>query len=227
MKTKLQHSLLTLSLAAIMLGCGTGSDSDPLVPEVLSIEIEDANVTTMLHSLKLDTDEDQFVVIVTYDDNTSSTATYQLDWDSNDTAVVDVQNGLVVPTANQGSAEISASYRDELFTPESKTVEIIPLHDINVSSEDLNITYDDTNASRAALDINVTGAYPLQANGTFEDNATIATISSNIIWTSSNTSVATVDSAGLLTVLATGITDINTSVYNEINSTLELNVTIE
>lgn len=226
MNTRLQQSLLTLSLAALMLGCGTGSESDPLLPEIVSIEINEANVTTKIHSLALDTDETQLFVTVTYDDNTSSSATYQVDWESNDTAVVDVQNGLVDAVANQGSVEISASFRDELFTPESKTIEIIPLRDLNVSSQDLNITYDDTNASRAALDINVTGAYPLQANGTFEDNATITAISSDISWTSSNTSVATVDAAGLLTVLASGLTDINTSVYNEINSTLELNVTI-
>jgi len=226
MNKRLQQSLLTLSLAAVLLGCGTGSENDPLLPEIVSIEIDGANVTTSIHSLALDTDETQLFVTVTYDDNTSSSATYQLDWESNDTAVVDVHNGLVAAVANQGSAGISASFRDELFTTQSKTVEIIPLRDLNVSSQDLNITYDDANTSRATVDINVTGAYPLQANGTFEDNATISAISSNITWTSSNTSVATVDAAGLLTVLATGLADINTSVYNEINSTLELNVTI-
>jgi len=226
MNTRLQQSLLTLSLAAVMLGCGTGSETDPLLPEIVSIEIDEANVTTRIHSLTLDTDETQLFVTVTYDDGTSSSATYQPDWESNDTTTVDVFNGLIDAKKNNGSAEISASFRGELFTPQSKTVEIIPLRDLNVSSQDLNITYDDTNASRAALDINVTGTYPLQANGTFEDNATISAISSNIIWTSSNTSVATVDATGQLTVLAAGLTDINTSVYSEINSTLELNVTI-
>ena len=226
MNTRLQRSLLTLSLAAVMLGCGTGSESDPLLPEIVSIEIDEADVTAKIHSLALDTDEDQLSATVTYDDNTSSSVTYQLDWESNDTAVVDVQNGLVSAVANQGSAEISASFRDELFTPESKTVEIIPLSDLNVSSDVLDIVYDDANTSKAALDVNSTGSYQLQANGTFEDNATISAISSHIGWTSSNTSVATVDSAGLMTVIASGVTDINASVYNEINSTLELNVTI-
>ncbi|MGB5964891.1 MAG: hypothetical protein WBF77_12090 [Sulfurimonadaceae bacterium] len=224
----LQLSLLSFSLAAFMLGCGTESDEAPLVPEIISISIDDANVTTPIRSL---VQEVQLGATVLYSDGTSSNATYQLDWESNDTSVV-VNNGLVVAAANHGTATISASYRDKLYTTESKTIEITPLTELNITttSADLNITYNDTNASQAAVDINVTGSYTLQANGTFEDNETVLAISSNIAWTSSNTTVATIDSAGLMTIYSlidqNGTADINVSIYNEVNATLELNVSL-
>jgi len=229
MKTTLQHSLITLSLAAVMLGCGTGSENDPLLPEIVSIEINDANVTTEIHSLALDTDEDQLYVTVAYDDGTSSSATYQLDWESNDTAAVDVLNGLLDAKKNNGSAQISASFRDTFYTPVSKRVDIIPLHEINVSSDVLNISYE-ANASKATLDINESGSYTLQANGTFDDNATITAISSDINWTSSNTTVATYDMAsGQLIIKAfdqNATADLNVSVFNEVNATLQINVIV-
>lgn len=208
-----------------MAGCGTTSDSDPLVPEIVSISIDEANETTRIHSLSLDTDNDQLTATVLYSDGESSQATYQLEWDSNDSNVATVLNGKVTAADNNGSALISASFRDKLFTGESKKVEIIPLSDINITTDatDINISYEN-NVSR--LDINMTGSYPLLANGTFEDNATISAISSSIEWSSSNVSVATIDSAGVLTIIGSGLADINASVYNEINSTLELNVTL-
>ena len=226
MNTRLQYSLLTLSLAGIMMGCGTTSDRDPLVPEIAAIEIDGTDVNSSIHSIILADDQNQLTATILYDDNSSSATTYQLDWESNDTTVMEVQNGLLTPTANRGAAAISASYRDKLFTTIDKYVTIIPLSDINITSEDLNITYlNDKNSAN----IYTGSSYTLKANGTYDDNqTTIDPISSNIQWTSSNTTIATIDSTGILTVYSTeGIVDINVSVYNEINSTLELNVTIQ
>ena len=226
----LKLSLLSVSLAALMLGCGTESDESPLVPEIVSITIDEANITVPIRSLA---ESFQLNATVLYDDGTYNSATYQLNWESNDTAVVAVDGlGLVTATANHGSAAISASYRDKLFTIESKVFEITPLTDVNISTEatDLNITYNDTNSSQAAVDINITGSYSLQVNGTFEDNATILDISSHRVWTSSNTTVATVDLIGLMTIYSladeNGTADINISIYDEINATLELNVSL-
>ena len=230
MNKRLQRSLLTLSLAAIMIGCGTTSDSDPMIPEILSIEIDGTDVNSSIHAIIIDEDEVQLNATVSYDDSTRANATDQLDWESNDTAVVTVLNGLLTPAANGGVAAISASYRDKFFTTKDKNVTIIPLTNITITSaQDINITVDDANSTLYHLDINTTGEYTLQSYGTFDDNkTTIDPISSNIQWTSSNTSVATVgDTTGIVTVIATGTADINVSVHNEINSTLELNVTIQ
>ncbi|WP_345975477.1 Ig-like domain-containing protein [Sulfurimonas sp. HSL3-7] len=227
MNTRLQYALLTLSLAGIMTGCGTTSDSDPLVPEIASIEIDGTDTDSSIHAIVLPDDENQLSATVFYDDNSSSSnVTYQLDWDSNDTTVMEVQNGLLTPTANRGTAAISASFRNKLFTTIDKKVTIIPLNDINITSEDINITYA---TDKNSANVYTGSSYTLKANGTFDDNqTTVDPISSNIQWSSSNTTIATIDSTGLLTVQSTaGIVDINVSVYDEINSTLELNVTVQ
>lgn len=226
MNRRLRHTLTTLSLAAIIAGCGTTSDRDPLVPEIASVEIDGTDTNSSIHAIALPDDQNQLSATVLYDDGSSSIATYQLDWESNDTTVMNVQNGLVTPAANRGTAAISASYRNTLFTTIDKNVTIIPLRDVNITSEDINITY--TN-DRNSANIYTGSSYTLKANGTFDDNQTTADpISSNIQWSSSNTTIATIDSTGLLTVNSTeGIVDINVSVYNEINSTLELNVTVQ
>ncbi len=222
----LKNSLLSLSLAALMIGCGTESNEPPLVPGIVSISIDDTNTTTSIRSLA---HEIQLYATVLYTDGTSDTATYQLDWESNDTSVVVVNNGLVSAVANHGAAAISASYRDKLFTTVDKNITIIPLIDVNITSTsaDLNISYADANAS---VDINTTGSYTLQANGTFEDNETVLAISRSVLWTSSNATVATIDVEGLMTILPladqNGTADINVSIYNEINATLEVNVSL-
>ncbi len=227
MKTELKHSLSTLILAALLVGCGGTSDSDPLIPEIASIEVDGTDVNSSVHAIIIDTDPSQLTATVTYDDNTSSYATYQLDWESNDTSVMTVLNGLLTPAANSGTAAISASYRDRLFTTTDKNVTIIPLTDINITCEqDINVTAD-TNTTLYHADFNTAGDYTLQANGVFEDNMTVSAISSNIKWISSNTSVATVaETTGIITIIANGTADINVSVLNDINNTLLIDVNI-
>ena len=127
--TYLKLSLLSISLAALMLGCGTESDEPPLVPDITSIEIDGSEQNGSIHSIIIDIDEQQLNATVSYDDNTSSNATYQLAWESNDTQAVTVFNGLLLPTANAGSAAISASYWDKIFTTADKNITIIiPAH---------------------------------------------------------------------------------------------------
>lgn len=227
MNRRLRHTLTTLSLAGIMTGCGTTSDSDPLVPEIAAIEIDGTDAVSSVHAIILPDDQNQLSATVLYDDGSSSIATYQLDWESNDTAVMNVFNGLMTPTANRGTAAISASYRGKLFTTIDKNVTIIPLSDINITSEDINISY---TSDKSSANVYTGSSYTLNANGTFDDNqTTIEPISSNIQWSSSNTTIATIDSTtGVLTINSTeGIVDINASVYSETNSTLELNVTVQ
>lgn len=222
--TYLKLSLLSFSLAAFLVGCGTESDEAPLVPEIVSIEIDGTDTNSSVRSLE---DELQLIATIIYSDGTDSTATSQLDWESNDTTLITVSNGLVTAVANHGTAAISASYRDKLFTTVDKNITIVPLTDVNITSVedpivDINYTADPMHA-----DINVSGTYKLSAIGTFEDGESNVTITSDINWTSSNTTIATIDiSTGDLNVLADGHTDINLSIYNEINTSLLIDVNL-
>ena len=214
--TYLKLSLLSFSLAAFMFGCSQdSSDSDPLVPEIESISIEG---TSAIHSITISSDNSQLLGLITYTDGTTSTTYNELDWESN-TSNVYVHNGLLEANANSGDAIISSSYRDKIFNKDNYTVRIIALKDVNISSTSLNIT-------APSIDINTSGDYPLVANGTFTDNNVTTNISSHIIWTSSNTTVATINYLGVLSVEQNGTADINISVYNEKNASLKVNVGI-
>ena len=171
--TYLKLSLLSFTLAAFMVGCSTESDEAPLVPEIVSIEIDGTDTNSTVRSLE---DELQLRATVTYSDETDSSVDTQLDWESNDTTVIVVHNGLVTAVANHGTAAISTSYRDKLFTTVDKNITIIPLTDINITSiedptVDINYTTDPMHA-----DINVSGIYKLTAIGTFENGDSNITI---------------------------------------------------
>ena len=236
MKT-LHNVLLSSSLLALMSGCQSNNANAPLIPEVEAIQIIDYNTTTSLYALT-DTSADanaassttSLQATIIYSDGRSATTVNELDWESNNSRVVAVSNGLCAALVNHGSAKISASYRKTLYTKsdESKELTIIPLVDANISEKSgvLDINYDN-NGSTGHVDINDSGPYELSANGHFEGEKPITEISSNRIWSSSNTTVATVSSNGTLYIALdkNGTAIIKTSIFNEVNATLELNVT--
>lgn len=217
----LHYTLLSFSLAVLLLGCSKSSNSDtPLVPEITAIIIEG---TTSIHSIPIDNiDNPQLIGRISYSDETNSTTYNELDWESNDTSILTVHNGLLTPQANSGSATITASYRDELYSKNEQIVTIVPLTDINISSETLHITYA---PDKNSTDANTSSTYTLMLNGNYGDGNSSTNISSNAFWSSSNVSVATVLSTGELTTIDAGESNITVSLFNELNTTLELNVT--
>ena len=220
--TYLKLSLLSVSLAALMLGCGTESDEPPLVPEIISIEIDETDTNSSVHSLD---DPLQLSATVVYSDGPNASVDSQLSWESNDTNITTVFNGLVTAQANHGTAAISASYRNKFITTADKNITIIPLLDVIITSSEAPIIDINYTTVPASADINTNGTYKLSADGSFELTS-IKSISSNITWTSSNITIASIDSTGSLTVNeVNGVVDISVSVYNEVNTTLKLNIT--
>lgn len=222
----LNPPLLSLALSLFLLGCGSESDKPPLVPEIESIAIEGHENVSYLRSVG---DEVHLYGNIYYSDGTSSTTADELDWESNDTSVISVNNGQLTAHANHGSVAISISYRHELSSKnsESKTMKIRPLEEVNISSvgaPSLDIDYSTTPPH---ADINTSGTYQLQAMGHFKDDNESYDITKNIIWNSSNVTVATVGIAtGDVTTIDSGHTDINVSLYNEVNSTLSLDINL-
>ena len=222
----LKLSLLTFSLATLMLGCSQDSGGDPLVPEISGIEIDGAENNSTIHAIYIDTDIQKLVATVIYSDGTTAPADSQLEWESNDTSVIQVVNGIIVPVGNGGTAAISASFRNKIHTTHDKNITVDPLTDINISTDNqlLTINYE-ANASIASADVNNSGPYTFFINGTFKDGNTTEKISSNVSWSSSNTSVATITATGDLTIYDTNNSvEINASVFGDINATLDLNI---
>jgi len=218
--TYLKLSLLSFSLAALMLGCSQESnDEDPLVPEIKSITIEG---TDKIHALAISADTLQLIGRITYTDETSSTTYNELDWDSNDSSVISVHNGLLEAHSNHGTVAISATYRDKIFSS-THSVSIIPITEVNITSTNLTIDY---TSDHNRTDAKTNSTYQLEANGVFSDMNQTLNISSNIIWTSSNITIASVGSTGSISTLSIeGNSTIKVSLFNDINSTIELNVT--
>lgn len=221
----LNPPLLSLALSLFLLGCGSESDKPPLVPEIESIAIEGHETVSQLHSVG---GELNLYGNIFYSDGTSSSTANELDWESNDSSIISVNNGKLVANANHGTVSISISYRNELFSEsnESKIVEIIPIEEVNISSvgaPSLDINY---SVIPPHADINTSGTYQLQAMGHFENNDSYD-ITTDIIWRSSNVTVATVGIAtGDVITISSGHTDINISLYDEVNSTLSLDINL-
>ena len=224
--TYLKLSILSFSLAALMLGCSKNdNDNDPLVPEIESIMIEGTNA---IHSIAISSDNLQLVGRINYTNGASSTTYNELDWESNDTSVILVHNGLLAAVSNHGTVNISASYRNKISTTTDYKISIIPLKDVNITSIDAPTVDINYSTAHPYAVLSTPGTYQLQSNGTFDDNKTIEKISSNISWTSSNETIASISPSGSLIVYEiNGTIDINISVYGDSNSSLELNVTTQ
>ena len=222
----LNPPLLSLALTFLFLGCGTESDKPPLVPDIASISIQDYATVGYLRSVGQQLDLDGTVL---YTDGTSSNTADELNWESNDTSIISVNNGHLTANANHGSVSISITYRGKLTSEsnESKIVEIVPIEDVNISSAGDPALDIDYSVIPAHAEVNTTGIYPLKAMGTFKDDSNSYDITNNVIWGSGNVTVATVGiNTGEITILASGHTDINISLFNEVNSSLSIDVNL-
>ena len=222
----LNPPILSLALTFLLLGCGSESDKPPLVPDIASISIDGYENVMLLRSVGHQVDLSANVL---YTDGTSSVTADELDWESNDTSTISVNNGHLTANANHGSVSISISYRDKLSSEnnESKIVTIVPIEDINISSEGAPALDIDYSVIPPHTDVNTTGTYALKAMGYFKDDNTSYDITTNGIWRSGNVTVATVGiNTGEITILANGHTDINISILNEVNASLSIDVNL-
>ena len=223
--TYLKLSLLSFSLAALMLGCSQESnDEDPLVPEIKSITIEG---TDKIHALAISADTLQLIGRITYTDETSSTTYNELDWDSNDSSVISVHNGLLEAHSNHGTVAISATYRDKIFSS-THTVSITPVTELNITSTSTLLTITNTGPGTYTADTNDSGPHQIDTYGIYDDGNVTSKITSNITWISSDTNVSSITNLGALTLIfdANATSDLNVSFFQEVNATVELNVTV-
>jgi hypothetical protein len=220
-RRRLGAALMLCAPAFLLTACGGDTADGAIVKDIVSIDIADAGLPGGLYAAG---EGMQLTCTATYTDETTSDVTGEITWESNDTEVATVERGLVQGAANAGSVAITANFR-KFTTPEAKVLNIIPLEEVNITSDDIAI------ADNLA-EINTTGDFRFKADGTFADDQ-IRDISENVLWTSSNTTVATVatsiNTAGLLSVFTGGSTDINATLY-DINATplhIDVNLTAQ
>jgi len=161
----------------------------------------------------------QLAVIGIYSDGSSGDLSSQATWTSADTTVATINDtGLVSPMATSGSTDISVTVGD-LSAATTVTVMQPELLSISVTA-----------SSGGTLAKGLTKQYT--ASGNYSDGS-YRDLTSMVIWTSSNTSVATVDSSGLVSSVDLGSTTItatlgtiSTSVYLYVGSATLQSITV-
>ena len=134
----------------------------------------------------------QFKAIGTYSDNSAQDITSQVIWTSSDTTVATISSVGLATAVAVGSTNITAALSG--ITSASALLLVAKLSSIAVTPS-------------SPGNLVVGSKQRFIAVGTYEDGST-ADISSQVTWTSSDTTVATISSVGL----ATGIADGNTNI---------------
>ena len=200
------HLIKTVSFmltTLLFIGCGENT-KNPVTSDILSITIDD-NSTTSGFIYATDTSK-ILKATVHYQDGTSLDASDYVTWKNSDFSVLSMYRGEYSAVANGGKSTISIEYGK--FN-DSLDIEVYAL-----KSNSLAIF--------ATNDINTTGTFSIEAKGDFIDidtNATVdsnKTILNNILWSTTNDAVITIDDNNLVEVeiIKTGETNITASVFD-------------
>jgi len=171
-KSKIQ-SILILFLSFIITACGGGSDD--VVLQSLTISAPSTTIAAGLTQ--------QFTVSANYSDGTSQVIATP-GWSSSDTTIATVSPTGLVTTLKPGNAVIAITFNG-VSTSKTLTVTAAVLQSITVASTSTSIA--------AGL------TQQLTASGVYSDGTSQAITTPT--WNSSDTTVATVNAAGLVTSL--------------------------
>lgn len=137
-----------------------------------------------------------FTATATYSNGATGNASGSVIWASSDTAVATLNTTGVASSLAQGSTTIFASANGITSNSAILTVTAPVLTAVAITPTTANLTVGSTQQ--------------LIATGTYTDGLT-AEISSSVVWTLSNSAVASVGSTGLVSALSTGSSNISAS----------------
>jgi trimeric autotransporter adhesin len=150
----------------------------------------------------------QMTATGTYSDGSTKTITSTVDWTSSDTSEATVSSTGLVTGVAPGTVTVTAAL-DDLSGATSVTITIANLASIAVTPNNASILSD--------------GSQQFTAIGTLDNGSTV-NITDEVTWNSSDTSVATINSSGLATAVATGTTNITATSGSITSNTAVLNV---
>lgn len=200
----------TTTITAALSGFSGGTTLTVTAPTLNSIQI-----TPLNPSISIDLNE-QFYATGSYSDGSSADLTQAVTWSSSNTAVVTVSNaagsnGLVTPVS-ASTATITAAFGG---TSGTSTVTVNPATLVSIA----------ISSSTGTIVVGTTEQFT--AIGTFSDTST-QDMTASVLWTSSNTAIATISNTGgtngLATAVGAGATTI-TAAFGSVTHTATLAVT--
>jgi uncharacterized protein YjdB len=149
----------------------------------------------------------QYTATATYSDGSSSDLSSGVTWSSSATSVATVNSSGLVTTIAAGSTTITATVGG---LSDASTLTVVPAQLVSIS------------VSPSTQSIAAGTVQQFSAVGSFDDGST--QLLTSLVWSSSSTSVATIDATGLATSVGTGVTTI-TATSGSVSGTASLTVT--
>lgn len=200
MKTLLCTALI-LALA-LLTGCGgaAGGSSNGFSgqPAISSVQVTPGSTSIGMGSTQ------QFTATAKFSDGSSKDVTTSAQWNSSDSNVASVSSSGFATGATAGTVTITAQYSSTQGTATLK-----------VSSAAVNLS--SISVSPSAASVTVNSSQQFTVTGNYSDGSS-ADITSLVSWSSSASSVATIDASGLATGVAAGTANITASFAGFTNS---------
>jgi trimeric autotransporter adhesin len=210
-------NIATIAAGGVATGVKSGSDkitatlagvtSQPVALTVISLS---GLTITPSSSANIGVGSTQhFTVTGTYSDSSTADFTSQVVWSSSNPAVVTIISGGTATGVGGGTTNITATFAGLTSQPVTLTVKVLAIIVIEpaVSPRNLNV-----GASQSFI-----------AVGIYSDGS-MADITSQVIWTSSNTNIATILANGSATGVSAGTAIISASSFGIFSSSINLNV---
>lgn|GEM_PF-476838 len=153
----------------------------------------------------------EYVATGAYSDGSTVNITNNVSWASSNTSVATINSTGLATGVGEGETTITAT-QGEITGSATLTVTA-------------PVTLDSIAVAPSTASITIGGTQQFTATGTYSDGST-ADLSTEVAWASSNTSVATIDGAGMATGVSVGTVTI-TATLDSLTASAELTVTEE
>ena len=191
----------TTTISASFAGVSQSTTVTVTAPAVASIAVTPVGLTLGIGI------NQQFVATATYTDGTSVDLSGGVTWSSSSAAVANVDGSGLVTTLAAGTTTIKATLGS---LSDSSDLTVVPARLVSIA----------LNPTTQSIALGTTQQFT--AVGTFDDGST--QLLPSVTWSSSSTSIATIDDTGLATGVGTGTVSI-TAASNSVNATASLTVT--
>jgi hypothetical protein len=199
---------ILLSFTIVMGACSSARTTlTGIVPRTTTTTTTQTTNTARLVSIKIDQatpvrttlgNTVQFTATGTYSDGTTGDCTYDVIWNSSDTAIATIGYTGLATTVTLGNSDISAAING--------TISNVVVLEIDPSPTPMLTSISVQRSVVADLAVGKTEQFTAQ--GSYSDGTT-KDITSQVTWSSAETDVATVSASGLATGVKPGQTDIS------------------